>query len=210
MDDLTVNRFRSARGKILHKKIMDLRAELGRDITVLDVGGRPDYWQNVGTEGCGKIILVNYLAEELERMEVDESLFEKEVGDATDLKGHGDQHYDLIHSNSVIEHVGNWDKMAAMASEVMRVGRAGWVQTPAFEFPIEPHFRLPCAHWLPAPLRRAYIKLYPYGKNSLSERRSMVDWINILSYAEVKALFPGRDIYIERLAFLPKSYTVRW
>ena len=47
MSDLTVNRFRKARGGILRAQIARLADHLGRDIRILDVGGRPDYWRNV-------------------------------------------------------------------------------------------------------------------------------------------------------------------
>ena len=70
----------------------------------------------------------------------------RKVGDACDLAGYPDRSVDLVHSNSVIEHVGGWPRMAAMAGELMRVARAGWVQTPAWEFPIEPHFHAPLVH----------------------------------------------------------------
>jgi hypothetical protein len=54
-----------------------------------------------------------------------------------------DQEYDIAFSNSVIEHVGDWERQAAFASEIRRVGKNLWIQTPAKECPIEPHYLAP-------------------------------------------------------------------
>ena len=70
-------------------------------------------------------------------------IFVRKVGDARNLSEYADGSVDLVHSNSVIEHVGGWADMRAMADEMMRIGRSGWMQTPAWEFPVEPHFRAP-------------------------------------------------------------------
>jgi Methyltransferase domain len=51
-----------------------------------------------------------------------------------------DESYDIAHSNSVIEHVGSWERQKQFASEIRRVGKSFWVQTPAREFFIEPHY----------------------------------------------------------------------
>ena len=48
-----------------------------------------------------------------------------------------------------------------------------------------------------------------YREANLSERRHNVERINLLSHREVKALFPGQQIYVERVLF-PKSYTAYW
>jgi hypothetical protein len=138
-------------------------------------------------------------------------MFRALLGDARRLEGRADGSVDLVHSNSVIEHVGPWQDMAAMASELRRVGRAGWMQTPAWEFPIEPHFRAPFLHWFGQPLRRRMLALSPhYRRAGLAARRLHVDRINLLSRAEVAALFPGCEIWVERVALLPKSYVARW
>lgn len=211
--DFTVNRFRSARGRILRTHIRTLSKRLGRPLEILDVGGRAEYWENVGLEGVGHIKLMNYDPAELERTVPDEAMFTKIVGDARDLADYADNSVDLVHSNSVIEHVGMWNDMTAMASEVMRVGRAGWIQTPAFEFPVEPHFRTLFMHWFGAPMQRAMFSL-SFEKRMrrlpMAVRRQALDGVNLLSHREVKALFPDQDIYVERVALLPKSYTVRW
>lgn len=211
--DMTVNRFRSARGRVLRAHIEKLAQQLERPVRILDVGGRAEYWDNVGLGNITHITLMNYDPAELERTVPDKKVFTAILGDARDLSDHADNSFDLVHANSVIEHVGLWNDMAAMASEVMRVGRAGWIQTPAFEFPIEPHFRTPFMHWFGAPMQRAMFSL-SFEKRlrrlPMAVRRQALDGVNLLSRREVSALFPGQHIYVERIALLPKSYSVSW
>lgn len=211
--DLTVNRFRRTRGRVLRAHIETLSQRLGRPIEVLDVGGRAEYWDNVGLDSISHIKLMNYDPAELNRTVPDERMFTKIVGDARDLSDYADKSVDLVHSNSVIEHVGYWNDMAAMAREVMRVGRAGWIQTPAWEFPIEPHFRAPFMHWFGGPAQRAMFSMSfekRLRKLPMATRRQVLDGVNLISWREIKALFPDKNIYIERIALLPKSYSVHW
>lgn len=209
MKDLTVNRFRTARGQVLRRQIAALSTHLRRPVTILDIGGRPDYWDNVGLSHIAEIRLLNNDPDELERA-ADGNLFVKEIGDARCLSNYGDKSIDLVHSNSVIEHVGLWNDMCALADEALRVGVSGWIQTPAFEFPIEPHFRLPFLHWLAQPLRRKLLMFSKdYGSLGVRERRYHIDRINLLSRGEMRSLFPGCDIFVEWVV-LPKSYSARW
>ena len=157
MSDITVNSFRRRRGAILRKKIEEASAALGRPLVILDVGGRPDYWDNVDPVGVDKIILMNIEAFELSR-EARFARFETSVGDACDLSAFKDGSIDFVHSNSVIEHVGGWAEQTRMAQEVRRVGRYGWIQTPAWEFPVEPHWRLPIVHWFSRPLQARLLR----------------------------------------------------
>lgn len=214
-----VNRFRTRRGQRLRRQIESLADHLGRDIVVLDVGGRPDYWANVGLGRIARVDLVNYSAEELEREAEGAGagsggeVFVRKLGDARDLSDYADGSVDLVHSNSVIEHVGGWADMRAMADEMMRVGRAGWVQTPAWEFPVEPHFRAPFLHWFGDPLRARMLSLSVKKGNrrmDMPTRRRRMESIHLLSRGDVRLLFPGRTVETERVALLPKSYVVRW
>jgi hypothetical protein len=215
MPNATVNRFRSRRGRLLRRQIEALADHFGRDIRVLDVGGRADYWANVGLGRIAHVELINYSASELERAlpaQLPAEMFTVRVGDARDLGEHGDGAYDLVHSNSVIEHVGLWPEMRAMADELRRVGRSGWVQTPAWEFPVEPHFRAPILHWFGQPLRARMLSLsveQRFRSMDLHARRRRIDTINLLSKREMQALFPGCPLHVERL-ILAKSYTARW
>jgi SAM-dependent methyltransferase len=99
--------------------------------------------------------------------------------DATEHLPFDDGAFDLAYSNSVIEHLPpqRWERFAA---ELRRVSRGWFVQTPAWEFPLEPHALLPCAHWLPMSARRAYWQL---GAGS------DVASIRLLHRRELEALF---------------------
>ncbi|CAN2533302.1 hypothetical+protein [Methylocapsa aurea] len=210
MIDLTVNEFRRRRGAVLRKRIDEAFRDCGRDIVILDVGGRPDYWENVDPGHVRKIILLNIGPLELSR---DSRLsgFESMLGDACDLSAFEDSSVDLVHSNSVIEHVGGWSNIRRMAREVRRVGRHGWVQTPAWECPLEPHFRFPIIHWFARPTQARLLSLIGRFRGcSIVERRNLVEEINLLTKQEFASLFPGASLFVERLAWMPKSYTAWW
>jgi SAM-dependent methyltransferase len=91
----------------------------------------------------------------------------------------GEDEFDLVYCSSVIEHVPP-ARRAAFATEIRRVGRGWFVQTPAYSFPLEPHSLLPFAHWLPPRLRRPYWRLGAAG-----------EWeeIELLRRAEMQSLF---------------------
>lgn len=209
----TVNRFRQKRGRILADKLGALSVRLGRKLRVLDVGGRSDYWLNVPTDRISDVTVMNYEAGELDRAVPAAGSgpsFRTVQGDARDLGEHADGSFDVVHSNSVIEHVGRWPDMARMAREVRRVGIAGWVQTPAWVFPVEPHFRAPFLHWFAAPLRARMLFLSRHYRGlDVAERRHHVERINLLAKTEFGALFPGCAMLTEWVLF-PKSYVAHW
>jgi hypothetical protein len=60
-----------------------------------------------------------------------------------------DKSFDVVYSNAVIEHVGDREHQQLFADEVRRVGRAWFVTTPNFWFPVDTHTSLPFVHWLP-------------------------------------------------------------
>ena len=206
----SVNIFRKSRGKRLHKNIEALANQLGRSIDILDVGGRADYWDNVNPVGVRRIILLNLTEQEMYRGNPD-MLFEPRVGNACDLSDYPDNSIDFVHSNSVIEHVGSWQNMRMMAAEMRRVGCHGWVQTPAWSFPIEPHWKIPFLHWLARPAQASLLKLRPrFRHTSLDKRREIVESVSLLSRRELVDLFPNTSVWTERFALLPKSYTLFW
>jgi len=122
-----------------------------------------------------------------------------------------DRSYDIVFSNSVMEHVGNWESQKRFASELRRVGKSLWVQTPAYECPVEPHYLAPFVHWLPCSIQRALARWFtPWGwiqRPTRQEVNAMIATTRLLRKKEVMELFPDCHIEVERFfGVVPKSY----
>lgn len=59
-----------------------------------------------------------------------------------------DKTFDILWSNAVIEHVGNYDRQLAFLKEIRRVSRHFFITTPNLYFPVEVHTRTPFMHYL--------------------------------------------------------------
>jgi hypothetical protein len=177
----------------------------GRGETILDVGGYPLNWQHVAIES--EIVTLNL--EVVEGSERIDPRCKPVLGDGTALP-YPDDTFDIVFSNSVIEHVGTWERQQQFAREARRVGRKLWVQTPARIFPIEPHYLAPFIHWLPCAVRKRLIRNFtPLGwlqRPRKEEVERLVDEIRLLSKSELQMLFPDCTIIVERCLGWPKSY----
>ena len=96
-------------------------------MSILDIGGTNAFWEQRGFVGRGdvRVVLVNLEAEP----RVHENI-EPRAGDATNLRELPDGSFDVVFSNSVIEHLATFERQAAMAAEVRRLAPIYWVQTP--------------------------------------------------------------------------------
>ena len=135
---------------------------------------------------------------------------EAHVGDATDLSEFADGAFDVVFSNSVIEHLGNFERQAAMAAEVRRLAPLYWIQTPNFWFPVEPHFLAPGWHWLPVRLRIALLRRRRWGWRGPApdpeEAKALVTEIRLMRRNELRKLFPEAILKEERIGPLVKSF----
>jgi hypothetical protein len=169
-----------------------LPAATDRPVGILDIGGTVPYWHALpglyGREDV-EITVVN-----LGDREFDDANLRVRKGDARDLSQFADSSFDLVHSNSVIEHVGLWEDMQRMAAEVRRLAPSYFVQTPNYWFPIEPHYKLPLIQFLPSPIRsRIRDKVWP-GHS-----------IELIGARQMRKLFPDAVIERERFGGLTKS-----
>lgn len=134
------------------------------------------------------------------------------VGDGRQTT-YSDAEFDLVFSNSVIEHVGTHTDAQRFAGEMQRVGRAFCCQTPNKWFPVEPHLGTLFLHWLPSLLEKYWILRYftLWGLMHKPDRETakiVAKDARLLTKSDLKGLFPGAEIITERVLLLPKSYTV--
>ena len=177
-------------------------------VRILDVGGTPDFWRVVGLSRPNvSVTLLNRSPATAHSGTV-----HSVVGDARDMREFRDGEFDVVFSNSVIEHVGTYRDQQAMASEVQRIGRRYFVQTPNRYFPIEPHFLFPGFQFLPVSLRAGMLSRRDVGwyKRAESYEAALkeVTAIRLLTEAEFRRLFPEGRLCRERFLGLSKSFTV--
>jgi hypothetical protein len=173
---------------------------------ILDIGGYPNTWRDTGVQSHVQMINIdpiNYTpAPGLPPIDTD-------LGDACALP-YQDNSFDIVFSNSVIEHVGTFERQKDFAREARRVGRKLWIQTPARSFFIEPHLLTPFIHWFPLSVQRRLLRYFTtWGwltKPTQKQVDDLLAEIRLLNYREMQELFPDCTILRERFFGLTKSY----
>ncbi|MQA28767.1 MAG: methyltransferase domain-containing protein [Luteitalea sp.] len=202
--DSLVNRIRNARFHFFEERLKALGP--GR-LTVLDVGGFEKFWVNRGYNGrdCLEITLLN-----LEEEPTHYPNLRSVKGNACDMREFTDRQFDVVFSNSVIEHLHTYESQQAMAREVQRVGRHHFVQTPNRYFFIEPHFLLPWFQFMPRAVQIATLtktSLARFKRLRPEAAQSLLDEIRLLSEQEFRGLFPKSQLYEEKFLGMIKSFT---
>ena len=196
----------SARFRRRRMQALARRFALTAETRILDIGGTPECWSLIPERP--RVTLLN-----MPRAKDDVGAGSAWVAGDGRLLPFRDRSFDLVFSNSVIEHVGDAESQWRFAREVARVGRAWWVQTPNRWFPVEQHLLTPLLHWLPRSWQRRLMprlnlwqRLAPVSED---RRRFYIEHylndVRLLDAAGLRALFPGAQIVRERFCGLTKS-----
>ena len=198
------HRFRQSRFAFFRQ----LLESVPRPIRLLDIGGTEQFWEAMefARESNVEITLCNVTPPP----SAPDPRFRFVQADACDLGVFADQEYDVVFSNSVIEHVGDLSRCRAMAEEVQRVGKRYFVQTPNRNFPIDPHFPFPFFQFFPLTTRTYLLRTLPLawvGRiKDPDQAREAAQSVNLLTEHEVRSLFPGCELHHERLLGMTKSF----
>ena len=187
-------RMRARRWEVFSSAFPDLR-----DAKLLDLGGGPRFWRNAPLHPA-HVTSVN-----LSAAEADEPWITHIVGDACEIGDLGA--FDIVFSNSLIEHVGGHERRVRLAELVVTSAPRYWVQTPYRYFPVEPHFVVPGMQFLPLGARAAIAQRWHAGPRRISpdQALTMVEWIDLIGIRQLRSYFPQARIEVERLGGLPKS-----
>ncbi len=196
------------------KKILEGILQVKSECKVLDVGGTAQYW-NLLPDTLRKSIHLTILNLKNSRgadprLDCPQGLhIDFVIGDGRDLSQYSENEFDLGHSNSVIEHVGQYHDMADFVREINRVASIFFIQTPNLWFPIDPHYGVPFVHWFPWPLRAWLLTKINLGFRSrftkTEEAIDFVEFVNVIDKYIFTSLNPTAAILKERVLFLTKS-----
>ena len=174
---------------------------------ILDVGGDIFNWSLM--EEKPNVTILNIKAPQ------DYALYKKHnidflVGNGLNLPFE-DNSFDIVYSNSTIEHLGTFENQIQFAKEIMRVGKGIFLQTPNKYFFIEPHTLTPFIHYLPKGIQKKLIQKFTiWGLLTRPSQQYCIDHvineIRLLSYNELKEIFPNIKIIKEKFLFLTKSF----
>jgi hypothetical protein len=173
------------------------------DMRVLDLGGTPNAWQLAPVRPA-QVTLVN-LRPPREPIQVGMTSV---VGDACSGAGLGNEIFDLVYSNSLLEHVGGHVQRQRLADVVRTHGRAHWVQTPYRYFPLEPHWLFPGLQFLPHSARVRVSQVWHVGHirtRSRAAAERAVSGVELIGVTQLRQYFPDSQIWRERFAGLTKS-----
>ena len=197
------DRFRAKRFAFFEKCL----AQIEGTARILDLGGTVYFWENRGWLNNPKvdITLLNLEAEDTGATNI-----QSVAGSAIDLSSYQDNAFDIVFSNSVIEHLYTWDNQVKMAKESRRVGQYHFVQTPNKYFFIEPHYRLPFFDAVPDKIAYQILTKTPIAHGKRWEPEMAKTWLaelRLLSKKEVRTLFPDSLLYVETFLGMTKSFT---
>lgn len=179
-------------------------------VNILDIGGTDKYWNIVPRQYLdARNVHITIVNLPRSAMSKDYGPFKFFEADGCDLARFADKSFHIAHSNSVVEHVGDWERMVQFAKELSRVSQQYFVQTPNFWFPIEPHCMTPCFHWFPKPSRIWLVSHFELGHwrkaESIDEAARIVESARLLDKAMLQELFKDAHVLTERFFGLPKS-----
>lgn len=196
--DSMSTRFRARRWQMLSEQFPNLS-----QMTVLDLGGTVNSWRLCPTRP-ERLTLLNAFDQESADAETI-------VGDACDPPASlHDRRFDLVFSNSVLEHVGGHWRRMRFAETVNALGDHHWLQTPYRYFPIEPHFLCPLLQYLPLAVASRAAVHWPVGNyagalDSTEQAAQALQDIELLGTTEMRRYFPASTIRYERAGPFIKS-----
>lgn len=171
------------------------------DMRVLDLGGTAVSWRVNGLR-ARSVTIVN-----LDEVgDPQEDWLEYVRGDAC-AGGFGK--FDLVFSNSLMEHLGGHTRRRQFADVVRESAPSWWIQTPYRYFPIEPHWVFPGFQFMPFRTRvfisQHWSMLHMPAEKDRTSAEELVASVELISASEMRSYFPNSQIWFERIAGVPKS-----
>lgn len=201
--------FRQKRGEFLKMNFPEMN-----EWKICDLGGSRHFWEKLAIDKfpLSNITIYNISEDETQSIVPSEGKVDEiavVIYDGKKIPAE-DVAFDLIVCNSVLEHVPP-EQRANLVAEMRRVAKHVFIQTPAYEFIIEPHFIMPFVHWLPRELGYWVVHISPWRFLSRPTPETIAGYYwntLLLTKGEIESLFPTESIQSEKFLGATKSYYV--
>ncbi|MEO8016479.1 MAG: class I SAM-dependent methyltransferase [Pseudomonadota bacterium] len=185
-------------------------------IRLIDLGGTVKFWENWGLadQPLLNVTLVNN--HDRDKCHENDPIALPNIrrlrADVLTLSPEDFAQYDVIFSNSLIEHLPGRQLQRQLARAIIDSGRPYFLQTPNKRSPVDPHFPRPYVPFFaayPRPLQARLLSWSALGSGSASPSygaalRRLHNYFP-LNAGEVRELFPQAQIVMERTLGIPMS-----
>lgn len=171
-----------------------------KNMKILDLGGTPEIWDFVDLPL--NITCLNLsINTKMRNYKTHHNIVFIE-GDACNLSQFEYGDFDLVFSNSVIEHVGGNEKQTKFCDEVKRISDKHWIQTPHKNFPIEAHCGMFFWWYYPDWIKQYFINGW---SKKLPAWTDMIVNTTFIDKDNLRKMLPKSRIFIEHYLIFPKS-----
>lgn len=200
------------------------RARLFRDfidgipghVRIVDLGGTISYWREWGLKPDDRFDVTLINNHDADKTQVHECStlpnLRNVMRDVCDLTPDDYREYDVIFSNSFIEHLTSHELQADVARRITECGRPYFIQTPNKYSPVDPHFPRPYVPFFAAYPRTMQARLLTLGalgsgspSPSFDAAMARLQYYHPLSRHEVRELFPNARVVMEWPMGVPMS-----
>ncbi len=117
----------------------------------------------------------------------------------------GDNEFDWVFSNAVIEHVGDSSDQVLFLNEMLRVAKDVFFTTPNKYFPVESHTNALFLHWFPGNIFYKWCAKYrPYWTKENLQLLGLDDLLKVIKASNVTTY----EVFSNRMLGWPMTYTV--
>jgi hypothetical protein len=205
---------RSRRGRSFRRFL----ASIDVPARILDLGGTAHFWEvdwGFRPEDQLDITLINDHSMDPDDPNADYhesySFIQHLQGDVMLLQPELFRKYDLIFSNSLIEHLASKEQ-ESLASRIVQSGTPYFIQTPNKFSPVDPHVPSPLVPFFaayPKTLQAILLSTAEFNRGqkypSLNAAQEALSRYNPLGKGDVRSLFPDATLEIERPLGIPMS-----
>ncbi|WP_135211417.1 hypothetical protein [Vitreimonas flagellata] len=187
-----------------------------RPLRIVDLGGTVPFWRGWGLkpEDQLHITLINnhHIDTTAAGFGNQGSQIVNRVFDANDVTTKYLASFDLIFSNSFLEHLDSRQAQAHLAAKICDSGKPYFIQVPNKNSPVDPHFPTPLAPFFaiyPRSVQAALLTRSRLGSGAkstdINDAMERMRFYNPLGLNDMRTLFPVANFAIERPLGVPMS-----